>query len=66
MGWERQEIKTATRNTEFKGMKSDGVSVRAGGLVGSMRGNITSCYTGGEINANRDVLLMLAAGQAVM
>ena len=29
--------------------KSDGVSVRVGGLVGSMRGVITACYTGGEI-----------------
>lgn len=42
-------VNTIDLNTEFDNTKSDGVSVRAGGLVGSMRGNITSCYTGGEI-----------------
>lgn len=36
-------------NTKFAGNKYDGVSVRTGGLVGSMRGEITNCYTGGEI-----------------
>lgn len=36
-------------NTKFAGNKYDGVSVRIGGLVGSMRGKITNCYTGGEI-----------------
>lgn len=46
-------VNTIDLNTEFKGMKSDGVSVRAGGLVGSMRGNITSCYTGGEIKCEQ-------------
>ena len=29
--------------------KTDGVSVRTGGLVGSMRGTLTKSYTGGEI-----------------
>lgn len=42
-------VTTIDLNTEFDNTKSDGVSVRAGGLVGSMRGNITGCYTGGEI-----------------
>lgn len=42
-------VTTIDLNTEFDNTKSDGVSVRAGGLVGSMRGNISSCYTGGEI-----------------
>ncbi|MGO5542258.1 type II secretion system protein [Blautia sp. HCP3S3_H10_1] len=40
-------------NTEYtngKGIKTDGVSVRTGGLVGSMRGKISDCYTGGEIS----------------
>lgn len=37
-------------NSLFINEKSDGVSVRTGGLVGSMRGNITNCYTGGEIS----------------
>ena len=46
-------VNTIDLNTEFKRMKSDGVSVRAGGLVGSMRGNITSCYTGGEIKCEQ-------------
>lgn len=32
--------------------KSDGVSVRTGGLVGSMRGNISYCYTGGKISCS--------------
>ena len=31
------------------GYKSDGVSLRTGGLVGSMRGTLTNSYTGGEI-----------------
>ena len=35
--------------TNGEGRKSDGVSVRVGGLVGSMRGTINACYTGGEI-----------------
>ena len=40
-------------------------SVRAGGLVGSMRGKITNCYTGGEITCTQECLnascrLMLA------
>lgn len=43
-------------NTEFIREKKDGVSVRAGGLVGSMRGNITNCYTGGEISATEKCL----------
>lgn len=43
-------------NTEFIYEKNDGVSVRAGGLVGSMRGNITNCYTGGEISATEKCL----------
>ena len=30
--------------------------VRVGGLVGSMRGTITNCYTGGEINCTNDCL----------
>ena len=30
--------------------------VRVGGLVGSMRGIITNCYTGGEINCTNDCL----------
>ena len=44
-------VNTIDLNTSFGQLKGkdDGVSVRAGGLVGSMRGNITSCYTGGEI-----------------
>ena len=37
-------------NTNFDTSKGDGVSVRTGGLVGSMRGKITKCYTGGEIS----------------
>ena len=32
------------------------VSVRVGGLAGSMRGNITNCYTGGEIICTKDCL----------
>ena len=42
-------VNTIDLNTKFDARKSDGVSVRTGGLVGSMRGNITSCYTGGKI-----------------
>ena len=34
--------------------KSDGVSVRTGGLVGSMRGTLTNSYTGGEITATSE------------
>lgn len=46
-------------NTVFVGwgnsdIKTDGVSVRTGGLVGSMRGNISSCYTGGEISITKE------------
>ena len=37
-------------NTNFDTSKGDGVSVRTGGLVGSMRGKIAKCYTGGEIS----------------
>ena len=37
-------------------VKSDGVSVRTGGLVGSMRGEITNCYTGGEIVCEQQTL----------
>lgn len=43
-------------NSCFIYEKSDGVSVRAGGLVGSMRGNITNCYTGGEISGTEKCL----------
>lgn len=46
-------VNTIVLNTVFtnaEGMiKSDGVSLRTGGLVGCMRGTITACYTGGEI-----------------
>ena len=42
-------VNTLDLNCAFNNSKNDGVSVRVGGLVGSMRGNITSCYTGGEI-----------------
>lgn len=38
-----------TNYTDGQLIKKDGVSVRTGGLVGSMRGNIGFCYTGGEI-----------------
>ena len=36
-------------NTQFDDGKSDGTSVRTGGLVGSIRGELEECYTGGEI-----------------
>lgn len=43
-------------NTVFVGRgadaKGDGVSVRTGGLVGSMRGKVENCYTGGEISCS--------------
>ena len=42
-------VNTIDLNCAYDGTKTDGVSVRVGGLVGSMRGNITSCYTGGKI-----------------
>lgn len=42
-------VNTIDLNCEFDNTKNDGVSVRVGGLVGSMRGKINSCYTGGEI-----------------
>lgn len=44
-------------NTVFKGSKVDGVSLRVGGLVGSMRGNVTNCYTGGDISCTEDCLI---------
>ena len=43
-------------NTVFGTSKIDGVSVRVGGLVGSMRGNVTNCYTGGEIYCTPECL----------
>lgn len=46
-------VNTIDINCAFNKSKSDGVSVRIGGLVGSMRGNITSCYTGGEIKCEQ-------------
>ena len=36
-------------NTQFDDGKDDGTSVRTGGLVGSIRGELEECYTGGEI-----------------
>ena len=36
-------------NTQFDDGKGDGTSVRTGGLVGSIRGELEECYTGGEI-----------------
>jgi hypothetical protein len=45
-------VNTIELNSEFTGgtgTKPDGVSVRTGGLVGSMRGTLTNSYTGGEI-----------------
>ena len=36
-------------NTQFDAGKGDGTSVRTGGLVGSIRGELEECYTGGEI-----------------
>ena len=36
-------------NTQFDAGKGDGTSVRTGGLVGSIRGEVEECYTGGEI-----------------
>ena len=44
-------VNTIELNSQFtsSNQKSDGVSVRTGGLVGSMRGNLTNSYTGGEI-----------------
>ena len=48
-------VNTIKLNTVFRtsktdaGYKGDGVSLRTGGLVGSMRGTLTNSYTGGEI-----------------
>lgn len=46
-------VNTIVLNTVFtndgEDIKTDGVSLRTGGLVGCMRGKITACYTGGEI-----------------
>ena len=49
-------VNTIILNTVFDNGKRDGVSVRTGGLVGSMRGNITKCYTGGEITCTSECL----------
>ena len=51
------DIVLNTNYTDQKNLiKSDGVSVRTGGLVGSMRGNISYCYTGGEISCTNTCL----------
>lgn len=43
-------VNTIELNCNFIGNgKTDGVSVRTGGLVGSMRGKLSMCYTGGKI-----------------
>ncbi len=46
-------VNTIELNENFDSRKGDGVSVRTGGLVGSMRGTITDCYTGGEIKLTK-------------
>ena len=43
------DIVLNTVYTGGSGYKDDGVAVRTGGLVGSMRGTIKNCYTGGKI-----------------
>ncbi len=51
-------VNTIELNTVIKkdNNKKDGVSVRTGGLVGSMRGELTRCYTGGEITCTKECL----------
>ena len=54
-------VNTIDLNCEFAygnmdGAKGDGVSVRTGGLVGSMRGKISNCYTGGRIVCEERIL----------
>lgn len=50
------DIVINTVYTGGAGKKTDGVSVRTGGLVGSMRGKIRNCYTGGEISISPECL----------
>ncbi len=48
-------VNTIELNCNFMGNgKNDGVSVRTGGLAGSMRGELTMCYTGGEIRCTEE------------
>lgn len=49
-------VNTIVLNCDFEKKKANGVSVRAAGLVGGMRGTVAQCYTGGEITCTDECL----------